>query len=356
LTAPRQSQQQRRRRGCASRRDDRRRSHRRAPLLARPRLGLPRDALGNAYSTDSAGQQIVRLANGGGMLALGARAVPITGNSATPNMALLRALAAESLRAAGTLLTIAGNTGLGGQRVQMDETTRFEARPGELQGRVFDRMPDGSWQAREGGYVGFPVEMGFRVLSDAELRNLRAPITTPALPPGNTTLPPLPIDRPDSSTPGLEAAPPVAGTPGLPAAPTVTVDDLIMERSRAEQQRFRNALIDGARAIDPNFDPAGYEAHHIVPLNEYPELNGIRERLAGWGIELDDASINGVLSPRSPDVGPGTVHADTQRNETYRDAILDRFRNVTTRERAIEVLDGIKQDLRNGTFIPPKKG
>ena len=162
---------------------------------------VPRDALGNAYSTDSAGQQIVRLANGGGMLALGTRAVPITGNSATPNMALLRALAAESMRAGATLLTMAGNTGIGGQRVQMDETTRFESRPGELQGRMFDRMPDGSWQAREGGYVGFPVEMGFRVLSDAELRNLNAPIITPGQP------------RPPQQTPPLPIAPVQPGTP-----------------------------------------------------------------------------------------------------------------------------------------------
>jgi Restriction endonuclease fold toxin 5 len=177
------------------------------------------------------GQQIVRLANGGGLLALGTRAVPITGNSAVPSMALLRALAAENVRAAATLLTMAGNTGVGGQRVQMDETTRFESRPGEFTGRMYDRMPDGSWQAREGGYVGFAVEMGFRVLSEEELRNLRAPITTPALPPGNTSPPPLPVRGRDgdNGTPGYMATPPAVGTPGMAAAPPVMVDDLITE-------------------------------------------------------------------------------------------------------------------------------
>jgi hypothetical protein len=47
---------------------------------------LPSDALGNAYSTDSQGQQVVYLANGAGLLALGTRAAPITGNSAVPSM------------------------------------------------------------------------------------------------------------------------------------------------------------------------------------------------------------------------------------------------------------------------------
>jgi A nuclease family of the HNH/ENDO VII superfamily with conserved AHH len=141
----------------------------------------------------------------------------------------------------------------------------------------------------------------------------------------------------------------------LPTAPPVTAEDLLIERSRVEQQRFRNSLVDEAQRLSPGFDPKGYEAHHILPLNEYGELNGLRSRLAGWGIDLNDASVNGVLLPRSGAVGSGTVHADTQRNDVYERAIRDRLEGATTRERAIEVLGTIKRELRNGTFIPPKE-
>jgi hypothetical protein len=318
---------------------------------------LPRDALGNSYSTDSSGQQIAHLAQGGGMLALGTRAVPITGNSAVPGMALLRTLAAESVRAAGTLLTIAGNTGVGAQRVQLDENTRFEARPGELQGRLLERQPDGSWLARDEPHFGWQTTAGFRVLSEDELRNLQQPTATPGAPLPPQPMPPLPIDTPPrEGTPGYTALPPAGPViETLPAAPPLTIDDLIMERNRAEQQRFRNALIDEARRIDPDFDPSRYDAHHIVPLSEYPELSGLRDRLAGWGIDLNDASINGVPSPRSSDVGPGTVHADTQRNSVYETAIQRRFEGITTREQALFELNAIKQELRDGTFVPPKK-
>jgi A nuclease family of the HNH/ENDO VII superfamily with conserved AHH len=318
---------------------------------------LPRDALGNAYSTDSAGQQVVYLADGTGLLALGTRAVSITGNSAVPSMALLRALAAESVRAAGTLLTLAGNTGMGAQRVQIDENTRFESRPGELQGQLYERQSDGSWLARDEPHFGFATEMGFRVLSQDELARLRAPIATPVSPPPPPPTPPVPVDRIDASTPGREAAPPAGPNIGtLPAAPPMTVADLLMERSRAEQQRFRNALIDEVRSNSPDFDPRGYEAHHILPLAEYPELNSLRDRLAGWGIDLNDPAINGVLLPGSAEVGQGTVHSDTQRNEHYRDAIRDQFKDVTTRQEAVDALAKIKEELRNGTFVPPKKG
>jgi A nuclease family of the HNH/ENDO VII superfamily with conserved AHH len=305
---------------------------------------VPRDALGNAYSTDSTGQQIVRLANGGGMLALGTRAVPITGNSATPGMALLRALAAESLRSASTLLTIAGNTGLGGQRVHLDETTRFESRPGELNGRVYDRLPDGSWQSREGGYVGFPVEMGFRVLSDEELRNLRAPISTPALPPRNSSPPPLPVggDERDNGTPGYGAAPPAVGTPGMGAAPPVTVDDLIIERRNSE-------ILGGNLEAAGQARPEGYEAHHIVPSRAGgQDMEQLRQRLGDLGLNLNEAA-NGVWLPGvgAPDDATGAYHPRLNNTE-YNEAVLNAFRGVTTLERARQVLADIGSQLQQG--------
>jgi hypothetical protein len=244
------------------------------------------------------GQQIVRLANGGGLLALGTRAVPITGNSAVPSMALLRALAAENVRAAATLLTMAGNTGVGGQRVQMDETTRFESRPGEFTGRMYDRMPDGSWQAREGGYVGFAVEMGFRVLSEEELRNLRAPITTPALPPSNTNPPPLPVqgnDREGTVLPGAPAAPPTMPTIESYPAEQMRLDDLIMQSNRDNNrvqadQRYRDnpSLQDPSRLAGTRVPGAGTWGYPDQPRTPGTGT-GYQEQLQGvpYGLELN---------------------------------------------------------------------
>jgi hypothetical protein len=122
------------------------------------------------------------------------------------------------------------------------------------------------------------------------------------------------------------------------------MDDLAMDRSG--QTRFRNGLIDLERAKNPSFDPTGTEAHHIIPVNEYAQLQGLRDRLQGWGIDINDID-NGVLLPVSE-------HRLTQRNDGYRNAIFGAFDGVTTADRAREVLQDIKNQLRNGNFTPPK--
>jgi A nuclease family of the HNH/ENDO VII superfamily with conserved AHH len=217
--------------------------------------------------------------------------------------------------------------------------------------RLLERQPDGSWLARDEPHFGFATAVGFRVLSEDELRNLRAPTTTPALPPGNTRSPPLPIDRPDSSTPGLEAAPPAAGTPGLEAAPPLTAQDLIIE------QRNSEILGDNlrARGIQPPDAPDGgpttYEPHHIVPSRAGGErMDAIRDKLIGLDVNLNGAD-NGVWLPsaRSPD-GAGGAHHPRLNNDTYNDAVSQELRGVTTRVQAISVLADIAARLRTGDF------
>jgi hypothetical protein len=232
---------------------------------------------------------------------------------------------------------------------------------GQPYGRLWERDPStGEWKIARTDVREYQQPTGFAILSDEELRNLRGPLINVPAPPQPSGPPPLtpPPDRVDTQTPPSLAQQPAGPIVEVyPMGPPTTIDELIIEqRSRAEQQRFRNWLIDEAQRLDPNFDPTLYDAHHIVPLTEYPELSGLRDRLSGWGIDLNDASINGVLAPRAPGAETGTVHSDTQRNEEYRDAIEKRFEGVTTRERAIEVLMAIRDELRNGTFILPKKG
>jgi hypothetical protein len=120
--------------------------------------------------------------------------------------------------------------------------------------------------------------------------------------------------------------------------------DLLIER--AGQERFRNGLIDQERANNPSFNPTGTEAHHIIPVREYPELRELRDRLQQWGININDLD-NGVLLPVSD-------HRLTQRNTGYRDAIRDAFSGVTSAAGARVVLQDIKEQLRNGGFTPPR--
>jgi hypothetical protein len=75
-------------------------------------------------------------------------------------------------------------------------------------------------------------------------------------------------------------------------------------------------------------------------------LQGLRDRLQGWGIDINDID-NGVLLPVSE-------HRLTQRNDGYRNAIFEAFGRVTTADEARETLGRIKEQLRNGGFTPPK--
>jgi hypothetical protein len=125
---------------------------------------------------------------------------------------------------------------------------------------------------------------------------------------------------------------------------------------RQNQGAFRREAIAEARRLDPQLPAnlSGYQAHHIVPLREYPQLSELRGRLARLGIDLNDAKFNSVMLPTARTNGPGTLHSDTQRNASYERALVDRFAGVQTREQALFELGKIRDDLRAGTFIPSK--
>lgn len=81
----------------------------------------------------------------------------------------------------------------------------------------------------------------------------------------------------------------------------------------------------------------------------------MRTRFKDWNIDLNRLG-NGVALPNGSGDGIGTPHSGTQRNPMYEQALRDRFNDVFTREEALVVLGQIKQELRDGTFIGPKKG
>jgi hypothetical protein len=231
---------------------------------------------------------------------------------------------------------------------------RFVQSPGEVWGQLQTRDPiSGEWSSQRA--QGIRNGANFEVLTQDQLARLQGPLTTPITPPRPSGPPPLPgwVDN-NRPNPGYTAAPAGPTTLVNPAAPQPTAAELIIERNRAEQQRFRNALVDEAKKIDPNFDATGFDAHHGIPLTDYPRLNGLRDQLAKWGVDLNDASINGVLLPRTKDAPGTTSHQDTQNNPAYSEEILDRFRDVKTKEEALDVLGKIRQDLRDGNFVEPK--
>jgi A nuclease family of the HNH/ENDO VII superfamily with conserved AHH len=223
-------------------------------------------------------------------------------------------------------------------------------------GRLLELKADGTWKVIKTG-----VQLGMlgnqRVaLTGDEIKALTAPLTYPSDPRPN---PPLFTPMP-SSDERLGELPGFEGT--APAGPTISTtpiqwqswEDLLIERNAAEQKRFRGWLVDEARRIEPNFDPTGYDAHHMIALKEYPELNVLRIKLAELDVDINDPAINGVLLPRGKEAPGTTPHGDTQSNPEYWRETLERFRYVETREDAITVLKKIRTDLLDGKFVEPK--
>jgi hypothetical protein len=167
---------------------------------------------------------------------------------------------------------------------------------------------------------------------------------------------PLPAwAEPHEVLPPFASAAPTPRVPGLEAAPQPSADDLIIQRDQDEQRRFRGRVIGEAFGLDPNFDPSLYDAHHVVPLTQYPDLQPLRDRFALWEIDLNDLA-NGVPLPRVAGVGEGTPHRETQNNRDYEESLQQRFASVETREEALDVLAQIKSELRAGTFFLQQRG
>jgi rhs family protein-like protein len=76
-------------------------------------------------------------------------------------------------------------------------------------------------------------------------------------------------------------------------------------------------------------------------------------------IDLNSAA-NGVFLPSRPgSTAPGAYHPSLHSDDYY-DALRDDFRNVGTRDEAIEALDRIRDQLLDATYpgskpVPPKE-
>jgi hypothetical protein len=91
--------------------------------------------------------------------------------------------------------------------------------------------------------------------------------------------------------------------------------------------------------------PVDAEAHHILSANLFDTPLG--QRLQGWGIDLN-SSVNGVLLPRQDYVGRvATLHRG-RTSGAYNQAVVTRLEAATTRERALEILAELKDDLLHG--------
>jgi hypothetical protein len=87
----------------------------------------------------------------------------------------------------------------------------------------------------------------------------------------------------------------------------------------------------------------GEAAHHIVPSTDsYAAARQAREKLHELDIDIN-AKENGVLLTTD-------IHNGLSRNHVYMDAVLSELQNVTTKDRAIQVLQDIASRLLNGGF------
>jgi A nuclease family of the HNH/ENDO VII superfamily with conserved AHH len=135
---------------------------------------------------------------------------------------------------------------------------------------------------------------------------------------------------------------------------------LIVEaRNATEQKRFRDALIDEAKRLDPSFDPTGYDAHHVFKLNGgSPAMQQLRARLVSLGLDLNDLA-NGVLLPgaKSDQNVIGAYHPRLD-NDLYNITVTDALQGVTSADRARIILQEIGSRLRAGDYpgIRPKSG
>jgi A nuclease family of the HNH/ENDO VII superfamily with conserved AHH len=336
---------------------------------------LPRDAQGNRYELGNDGAVIVHRADGAilrieaqqaqaaGLSAELAAVLALPRGAALPaGVATLITRGASLLSAAApwTLAAVAAGGLLSGDTprplaVELGRDQRYVQHAGQPAGvlQTFDPATGELlwWQTAQG----YRDDAGrFQILPEGQRQYVEQPITTPAQPPGNGSPPPLPADNnhPQPGTPGYVAAPPAGpSVETLPAAPPTTANDLIIERRNSE------ILGDNLRAagrpppIGANGEEiAGYDPHHILPSGKWSELDRLRQRFADWGIDLNDAA-NGVWLPGSqaPADATGSYH-ERLHNGEYRDAIAEAFRGITTRDKALDKLVEIRQQLENGTF------
>lgn len=105
--------------------------------------------------------------------------------------------------------------------------------------------------------------------------------------------------------------------------------------------------------------PTGSAAHHIVPYGDKRAQN-IRDKLNSLGIQDLNAADNGVFLPQIPgSTVPGAYHPSLN-SKAYHDQLQRDFENVDSRQRALDTLNDIRDQLLKGTYpgskpVPSKK-
>jgi A nuclease family of the HNH/ENDO VII superfamily with conserved AHH len=134
------------------------------------------------------------------------------------------------------------------------------------------------------------------------------------------------------------------------------VDPATFQRSTQTQRAFREAAIAQEIRINPRFanvDTTLYQAHHTIPIREFPQLAEFRTRLQNWGIDIN-AMDNAVMLPGPNLMGPNSPGTGTYHgllgSAAYARTLDARFQGVNTAADARQVLAAINNELRNGTF------
>jgi hypothetical protein len=84
----------------------------------------------------------------------------------------------------------------------------------------------------------------------------------------------------------------------------------------------------------------------VPSTSSYESAKKAREILEEWDIDINQAD-NGVLLPRS-------IHDGLANDHRYMDAVLEKLEDANSQPEAIEILEGIGQQLLDGTF--PRAG
>ena len=108
--------------------------------------------------------------------------------------------------------------------------------------------------------------------------------------------------------------------------------------------------------LGKNLEAAGYArpedaaAHHMVASgSRNASAEQSRALLDKFGIKVNDA-VNGVFLPDSNDSSaPGANHRQLHTKKYY-DAVLDRLQQAQSKQDAIEVLNGIRDQLLRNRF------
>jgi hypothetical protein len=261
------------------------------------------------------------------------------------------------------LLGLPSNAGQGAQITELGKDLRFEQRPGEIFGRLMERdKGTGQWTVTQDNLLKVETATGFAILSNEDRKRLSEAVSYPISNPQSSGSAPLtpPLVQNDPNTTYPASTPIASTTVGTPIPRQLTVEDLIVEaRASAEQRRFRDGLIEEAKRLNPNFDPKGYEAHHVFKLvGGSPDMQRVRAELQKLGLDLNDLA-NGVLLPGSnaPDNAQGAYHPRLD-NDVYNNRVTAELEGVTSAEQARGILRDIGNRLRANDYpgIRPRSG